>query len=79
MSLHLNEDEATALAWRIATRQVDATGQWLEWEDYPNLDEASFDRLDAAVHVVAASMRLSTHFWAQARNVDAAHLEEMAR
>lgn len=56
----LDHREAHDLAlWMVAEHLAypEATGDWLEWEDVPYLDEASFEALQAAVLALAPMLR----------------------
>jgi len=49
MSLPLNDKEAIVFAYRVALRQLQASDEWLDWEDYPNLTEQAFNDMDRHV------------------------------
>lgn len=50
----LNWREARCLALLIAARHVADSDRWLDWEDYPELGEFAFQRLDEAMRTVVA-------------------------
>lgn len=77
MSVNLSENEATVLAYRIAYKQMVDSDRWLEWEDYPELGEYAFQRLDVSVRTVVAgylldALRLMERTW----DIDSAALLE---
>ncbi len=79
MSLPLTDKEATVLAYRLAIRQLEASDEWLDWEDYPELTDQAFNDLDRHVQVTVPNylreaMRLQESTWA----VDGADLLERA-
>lgn len=73
--MKLTGDEATALAHFIAARQLRYNDSWLEWEDYPNLDQDSFDRLVDKVRDLALHHSRAAKTWGLL-NIDAASLYE---
>jgi hypothetical protein len=79
VNIALTEQESQHLAWRIAASHLRNTESWLEWEDYPELDERSFERLDSSVHNVAAWLLEQSLRRDFDSNIDSAHLLELTQ
>lgn len=73
-AVNLSGEQARCLALRLATRQL-AT-DWLEWEDVPMLDEASFERLVKAADHVVHNLLVKSRVLDRELEVDSAELLE---
>lgn len=74
--MNLIDAEAEAFARRIIAEHVD--GEWLEWEDYPNLGEHAFERLSNAVKRFSEQLNWAADHHDRAYDMDSRLLIEQA-
>lgn len=75
-ALDLSGEEVDALSYRLIARRLE--GDWLMWEDVPNLSERSFMRLQDAVDDLARDAWSTSQNLDGLRNIDSAYLMEQA-
>ena len=77
--IRLTEIEAAALAYRIVALQVSNSDMWLEWEDYPYLDEESFRLVDEKVREIGATTLDRSRSLDVEADIDSAAIRETAQ
>jgi hypothetical protein len=75
--MNLSHTESRIFAMWLAARHLDA-GDWLEWEDVPNLGEFAFFRLDEAAVSIADDLAEQAKKLAEYHDIDPAFLHERA-
>ena len=76
-SVNLTDQEAGCVALRLAARRL--KGEWLEWEDYPNLGGVAFARLQSAMDDVITDLVAVARLEEVAHKIDSAALIESAQ
>lgn len=72
--MYLTYNEAVSVARRIVARHAADAAEWLDWEDYPNLGEYSFDRLVIAVQEVGHALGVEADHHDRADEIDSSYL-----
>lgn len=74
--MKLTEAEAHALAIRAIAKH--AANEFMYWEDFPELDEASFELLSESVDVLAELLLAASKRHDESTGIDSAYLWDEA-
>jgi hypothetical protein len=72
--LHLNVNEAAALALLLVARRIEDVEWWLDWEDLPNLDEYSIGLVADQMTDVARLVRSHLDLFENESDIDSRDL-----
>jgi hypothetical protein len=76
-AMGLTDEEAGCLATLLLSRLI-SDGEWLEWENVPNLAEHAFERLCQAAEALAVVMFERSNMLDERMGIDSALLFEQA-